>query len=130
MKILLDTCAILWAVAEPDKITKHTQDLFKLDSTEVFVSPISSAEIACAVEKNRIELDRHWKPWFRYYVELNGWTVVPIDLDIMEEAYSLPDEFHNDPADRLIAATARLNSMTIVTADKKILDYPHVKAIC
>ena len=46
----------------------------------------------------------------------------------MEEAYSLPDSFHADPADRIIAATARLENYTILTADKKILDYPHVNS--
>jgi PIN domain nuclease of toxin-antitoxin system len=47
----------------------------------------------------------------------------------MEEAYSLPDDFHADPADRIITATARLNNYKILTADKKILAYPHVKSI-
>lgn len=45
----------------------------------------------------------------------------------MEEAYSLPDAFHADPADRIITATARLNNYTILTADEKIISYPHVK---
>jgi PIN domain nuclease of toxin-antitoxin system len=47
----------------------------------------------------------------------------------MEEAYSLPDTFHADPADRIIAATACMNHSTIVTADRKILAYPHVNAV-
>jgi len=47
----------------------------------------------------------------------------------MEEVYSLPDTFHADPADRIITATARLNGCTILTADKKILAYPHVNSV-
>ena len=47
----------------------------------------------------------------------------------MEEAYSLPDAFHADPVDRIITATTRLNHFTILTADKKILDYPHVDSV-
>jgi len=47
----------------------------------------------------------------------------------MEEAYSLPDTFHADPADRIITATARLKDCTILAADKKILAYPHVKSV-
>ena len=130
MKLILDTCAILWAVAAPEKLSSHAREMMSLDSTEVFLSPISSAEIACGVERKRIELDRHWKVWFRYFINLNGWQVIPIDLDIMEEAYSLPESFHQDPADRLIVAAARLNSLTVVTGDRKILDYPHVRAVC
>lgn len=129
MKFILDTCAVLWTVADPEKLSSHARGLLTLESSEVFVSPISSAEIACGVERKRIELDRHWKVWFRYFLTLNRWQVVPIDLDIMEEAYSLPDKFHPDPADRLIVASARLHSMTVITGDKKILEYPHVNAV-
>jgi len=130
MRLILDTCAILWSVVDPKKLSAHAREILNLDSAEVFISPISSAEIACRVERKRIELDRHWKVWFRYFVKLNGWQIVPIDLDIIEEAYSLPESFHQDPADRLIVATARLHSLVVVTGDKKILDYPHVNAVC
>ena len=64
------------------------------------VSAISCAEIACAAERGRIEIDRHWRLWFRHYVELNGWTILPIELESVEEAYALPAPFHRDPADR------------------------------
>ena len=130
MKLILDTCAILWSVADPEKLSLHAREVMTLDSAEVFISPISSAEIACGVERKRIELDRHWKIWLKHFINLNGWTVVPIDLNIMEEAYSLPESFHQDPADRLIVATARLYNMTVITGDRKILDYPHVKSLC
>jgi len=98
-------------------------------NSEIFVSPISAAEIACATERGRIVLDRPWKKWFRYYVDLNGWQIETIDLDIIEEAFSLPGTFHADPADRIITATARLRNFTILTADRKILDYPHVHGV-
>ena len=130
MRLILDTCAILWAVSDPDRLTLHAQKLLSLESSEVIVSPISCAEIACGVARGRFSLDRHWKIWFRFFTESNGWRIEPIDLDIAEEAYSLPDEFHADPADRIIVATARKLSATVVTADRKILDYPHVNSIC
>jgi PIN domain nuclease of toxin-antitoxin system len=129
MKLLLDTCCIIWAVSEPSAISKNAKTLLIADESEICVSVISVAELACAVERGRISIDRHWKRWFRYYTKLNGWQVESIDLEIMEEAYSLPDDFHADPADRIITATARLNHCTILTADKKILAYPHVNAI-
>ena len=130
MRLILDTCAILWAVSDPDRLTSHAQKLLSLESSEVIVSPISCAEIACGVARGRFSLDRHWKTWFRFFTESNEWRIEPIDLDIAEEAYSLPDEFHADPADRIIVATARKLSATVVTADRKILDYPHVNSVC
>ena len=93
------------------------------------VSVISCAEIACAAERGRIEIDRHWRLWFRHYVELNGWTVLPIELESVEEAYALPAPFHRDPADRIIVAEARRLSAAVVTADARILNYPHVKTV-
>ncbi len=129
MKILLDTCCIVWAVSDPASLSEVSVNLLKQKDAEIFVSPISAAEIACASERGRIILDRHWKRWFRYYVELNGWQTEVIDLDIIEEAYSLPEGFHADPADRIITATARLRNLTLLTADRKILEYPHVNAV-
>jgi PIN domain nuclease of toxin-antitoxin system len=129
MKLLLDTCCIIWAVSEPTAISEKVKALLTADESEIYVSAISVAELACAVERGRVIIDRHWKKWFRFYIEQNGWEVENINLEIMEEAYSLPEDFHFDPADRIITATARLNHQTIVTADKKILSYPHVNSI-
>ena len=128
MKLLLDTCCIIWAVSQPSEIPNNAVRLLGAEDSVIHVSAISAAEIACAVERNRIAIDRHWKKWFRHYIEFNGWKVADITLEIMEEAYSLPDKFHADPADRIITATARLNHYTILTADRKILDYPHVQS--
>ncbi|MDE0838446.1 MAG: PIN domain-containing protein, partial [Kiritimatiellae bacterium] len=58
----------------------------------------------------------------------NAWGVLDIDLETVEEAFSLPGEFHRDPADRFIVAAARLNRLVVLTADRKILDYPHVQS--
>lgn len=127
MKLLLDTCCIIWAVSDPSALSKDAKRLLAAAESEIYVSVISAAEIACGVERRRIIIDRHWKSWFRYYIDLNRWQVENINLEIMEEAYSLPDAFHADPADRIITATARLNNYTILTADEKIISYPHVK---
>jgi PIN domain nuclease of toxin-antitoxin system len=129
MKLLLDTCCIIWAISDPSAISDRAKSLLTSDRSQIFISVISAAEIACAVERGRIAIDRHWKKWFRYYTDLNGWKIEDIDIKVMEEAYSLPDVFHADPADRIITATARLYHYTILTADKKILAYPHVDAI-
>jgi len=129
LKVVLDTCAIIWAVAEPDSLSGSARELLAGEETEVFVSPISCAEVACAVERGRIALDRHWKLWFRHFLGLNGWQTVDLDLAVIEEAYSLPEPFHRDPADRFIVATARSLRCPVLTADKKILDYPHVDTV-
>lgn len=129
MKLLLDTCAIIWAVSEEARLPQKTSAALTAPEAELFVSPISTAEIACACENGKLKLDRHWKRWFRHFIELNDWEIIPIDLDIIEEAYSLPSPFHRDPADRIIVATARRRGLAVVTADEKILAYPHVDTV-
>ena len=129
MRVLLDTCGIIWAVSAPKELSKEARSLIENQDTEIFYSPMSCAEVAWGVQRKRIVIDRHWKLWFRHYVELNDWQCVPIDLAIVEEAYSLPEPFHSDPVDRLIVATARLHGLQVVTADRKILQYPHVRTV-
>ena len=128
MRLLLDTCAILWAVSDPDQLSPRAKKYLVADDTEVLVSPMSCAEICCLVEKKRIRLDRHWKLWFRHYIEKNGWQPVPVDLPIIEESYSLPGDFHSDPVDRILVATARFFDALIITGDQKIIAYPHVRS--
>jgi PIN domain nuclease of toxin-antitoxin system len=129
MKLLLDTCCIIWAISQPTALSQTAKNSLIADEADIHVSAISVAEIACGAQRGRLIIDRHWKKWFRHYINLNQWRVDSIDLDIMEEAYSLPEIFHADPADRIITATARLKNYTLLTADRKILSYPHVNAI-
>ena len=129
MTVVLDTCAIVWAVSEPERLPVRAAALLEAADTEACVSAISCAEIACAAERGRIELDRHWRRWFRRHVELNGWTVLPVQLESVEEAYALPAPFHRDPADRIIVAEARRLSAPVITADARILEYPHVATV-
>jgi len=54
---------------------------------------------------------------------------MPITPAIAVDAQSLPGDFHKDPADRIIVATARSSNCSIVTVDQKILNYSDVNAI-
>ena len=128
--ILLDTCALLYLAAEPERLSSGALELVASPDQLVHCSPIVAAELACLQERQRIHLPQHWKKWFRTQADRNGWNIIPISLEIIEEAYSLPEPIHRDPADRLIIATARLENLTIITTDRLILDYPHVKSLC
>lgn len=127
--LLLDTCAVIWFVQAPESMTRKALERIQSPEETVFVSAITAGELACLSSRGRLKLDRHWKTWFRHWVDYNGWNVLPLTWEVMEEAYSLPGEFHSDPADRAIVATARLHKLSIVTGDRLILDYPHVETI-
>lgn len=127
MNVLLDTCAILFLSLDDPCVGQSTRTI--LDNAEtVSISPISAAELACLQDQGRIELPMHWRLWLREAVKRNRWDTLPITLEIMEEAWSLPGNFHADPADRILTGTARKENRLLLTTDQKIRDYPHVRA--
>ncbi len=128
MRILLDTCTVIFTAQDPSRLSKAARDALVDEDNVVFVSVVTVGELACLVDRKRIILPRHWKTWFRECVDRNGWNLLPLTIEIMEEAYSLPEPIHGDPVDRILIATSRVEDMTIVTADRLILAYPHVKS--
>ncbi len=79
--------------------------------------------------KKRIELKISPAKWLSRALDETGITVVELLPDIAIDSCNLPGQFHPDPADRIIVATARLNNLTLLTKDQKILDYTYVKSI-
>ena len=66
--------------------------------------------------------------WLDLALNPNLIAVIPIDAEIARAANSLPEPFHQDPADRLIVATARLRNLVLITGDDKILQYAHLQS--
>jgi len=58
-----------------------------------------------------------------------GIRLLDLTPQIAIESTQLPGEFHRDPADQIIVATARIHDCPLLTVDDKILDYPYVKII-
>jgi PIN domain nuclease of toxin-antitoxin system len=127
MNLLLDTCAILY-LSLGDPCIRDSTLLLVEEAESIAISPISGAELACLQDRGRIELPLHWRRWLREALQRNNWGILPITLDIVEEAWCLPGTFHADPADRILTATARKDDRLLLTTDQKILDYPHVTA--
>ncbi len=85
--------------------------------------------IAMLVNKVRLILSMDVEHWINLVVKIVGFRFIPVDNDIAYKSTMLPGEFHKDPADRMIVATARNLAVPLVTADQKIRDYEHVKTI-
>jgi PIN domain nuclease of toxin-antitoxin system len=78
------------------------------------------------VKKKRIILNMSPKDWFTHAIDNVGTKVIPLSGEIALESCNLSGNFHKDPADRIIVATARIHNVLLVTKDQKILDYPDV----
>ncbi len=81
------------------------------------------------VAKGRIKVKIDPKHWLSNAIGNSGLLVIELTPEIAVESCNLPGDFHKDPADQIIVATARTHNLTLLTKDRKILDYPHVKAI-
>jgi PIN domain nuclease of toxin-antitoxin system len=127
--LLLDTCAVLWLAQGADMTpTSRTA----IADRNVNVSPISAWEIANLVRKGRIAATLPVANWFHQTVGKMAARMPPLSVEVLTSSCSLPGSPPDDPADRIIIATARQADMTVVTRDRKILDYAragHVRTL-
>ena len=125
--ILLDTHIWIWWVDENPSLTQElVEALRSRGSQDLAVSAISLWEVAKLVEKDRLEFAIGLSDWFESALEPVGVRLLPLSPSVAVESASLPGDFHKDPADQIIVATARIYDIPLVTFDKKILDYDHV----
>ena len=122
-KYLLDTHAWFWLAVGDSRFSPENVSILERASLEgcVFLSQISLWELAMKEAKGKIQLNRSLENWCEDNTE--GLSIVDLPLKIAISATRLPGEFHKDPADRMIVATARHYGYTLVTGDGLILQY-------
>jgi PIN domain nuclease of toxin-antitoxin system len=89
----------------------------------VLVSVISISKIALLVRLKRLLLPITVAKWTNQALLLSGVSLLPFSQRIAIEAVDLPEPMHNDPCDRILVATARIERLTLVTRDGAILDF-------
>ncbi len=133
-RFLLDTCAIIWT-GSGTPLTEDAEAAMNKAHRQgdmVAVSPFSAWELGVLVSRNRLPLPLPPDVWFSTYLDRSGVTLADLNSGTLVASSFLPDTPPNDPADRIIIATARAQGMTIVTRDRAILNYAdkgHVMAI-
>jgi PIN domain nuclease of toxin-antitoxin system len=126
---LLDTHIWIWSQENPDELSQKSRRELSDIAQERFVSAISTLEIARLIQIGFLRLRHRFAEWKQFSLaELNAATI-DVTHEIAWEAYNLPGKFHNDPADRILVATARIANLTLITADDLILRYPHVRTV-
>ena len=80
-------------------------------------------EIAMLERKGRIQLQMECLDWIAESIRRAGLRVIPLSAEISVASTRLPGDLHGDPADRIIAATARHENAVLVTRDHALLDY-------
>lgn len=128
MRLLLDTHVWIWTQEQPEEMGEATRRLLLDDSNDIVVSAVSTLEIARMVSMGRVTLAKELRHWVVAGLRSLDARSLPVDNDIAMESYQIPEPFHRDPADRLLVATARVEGCTLLSADRLILDYPHVRS--
>ncbi len=126
--ILLDTATWIWRASEPKRLSRTAKRSID-EGGRLLLSAISIWEVAMLVAKRRIALDRSLDAWVDAALTLPGVELVQLEPAIAIRSTTLPGDFHPDPADRIIVATALERSVTIVTPDERIRAYPHVQSV-
>jgi PIN domain nuclease of toxin-antitoxin system len=125
--IVLDTHVWVWWAQGDAKLPRAAAERIEQEEASgIGISAISCWEVAKLVEYDRLALPLPVEEWLITALSYPGMELVPISPRIAVESTQLPGEFHNDPADQLIVATARVLNCVLMTADSKIRRYPHV----
>jgi PIN domain nuclease of toxin-antitoxin system len=122
--ILLDTCALLWLVNKGGISAAAEAILAEADSAgvDILVSPISAWEIGQLVGRGRLALAIEPRDWFQAALN-SGLRLAAMPPDVLIASSFLPGERLRDPADRILAATARAFRYRLMTRDRPILAF-------
>jgi PIN domain nuclease of toxin-antitoxin system len=129
LNLLLDTHVWLWTQFRREAFSESAMNLLRDASSRRWVSTMSSIEIARLRHKNAIEIRIDLEEWIESSLAALHTETLPVSHKVAAASYDLPGQFHGDPADRVIVATARCHGLSVLTADKRILSYPHVSSI-
>ena len=133
--VLLDTCAAIWLL-NGDPMSSESREAIRraqIKARGVYVSPISAWEIGTLVGRGKLQLSLTPEAWFAGVLALPGTRLVELPPKVLIASAFLPGVPPKDPADRILAATAREYDLTIITGNGELANYSragHVKAVC
>ena len=131
--ILLDTHAALW-LPDAGALGPEAESELRAaqrDDVPVLLSPISAWEIGLLVARGRVRLPLQPEPWLEGLIA-RGLAWAPLTPHVLVASSFLPGQLHGDPADRVLAATARAFDFRLMSRDRALLAYAaagHLRAI-
>jgi len=123
--LLLDTCAAIWIANKAPVSDEFLREIRRAEAEDdsIYISPISAWEIGMLVSRGRMSLPTAPERWFARLLEAPALRLASLPPNVLIAASYLPGAPPNDPADRILAATAREYGYMLVTRDGPLLDY-------
>ncbi|MDR9415980.1 MAG: type II toxin-antitoxin system VapC family toxin [Gracilimonas sp.] len=122
--ILLDTHIWLWWLSGDNLISsdeRQALDQYALRN-ELCISSITIWEVEILDRKGKLSFSPNFELWMQKILNIDSFKILPIQTDVIMAQRSLPEDFHGDPADRLIAATSIKTGNPLATKDQRIID--------
>lgn len=126
--IVVDTHAWVWWTSAPARVGKAARRALER-AKRIGVPAICCLEVAVLANRGRISLDRPALEWLQDALGSGRFDLLPLTPAVAVKAADLPADFPGDPADRLIVATAILESGVLVTRDNRIQDSALVRTL-
>jgi PIN domain nuclease of toxin-antitoxin system len=126
--IVLDTHILLWSLLQPEELQENIRQRITVaqENNQLLVCSISLWEIAMLKSKRRINIYEPTRDFLESITNIDGLSVKDISTEVAAESVQLMDDFHGDPADRIIVATAKCHGATLLTRDQKILTWANL----
>ncbi len=128
MGLLLDTHIWLWGLLDPDRLSNGVRQALASRQEELRLSPISIWEALILAERGRLTLEPNPRSWLRKAMSKCPIVEVPVTFDVVLASRNIDLE-HQDPADRFIAASAKVFGLKLVTADRRLLRCPEIEVL-
>ena len=125
MKLLLDTHVWLWMALAPQRLGADSRALLADRTNPLFLSIASAWEIVVKAARGRLELPMDAPVYLKSRLARSGAELLNLSLDHLSALGSLPDH-HRDPFDRVLVAQAKVEGMSLISADPRVLAYPIV----
>ena len=120
MRLLLDTHIWVWSQLAPHRLTRKVRRALEDSGAELWLSPISVWELLLLIERRRVAVTGDPGLWVQDALRAGPFREAPLTHAVALESrrVTLP---HRDPADRFLAATARVHDVALVTADARLI---------
>lgn len=124
VKIVLDTCALIWWSLDPAKLSERAKEVCNQMERDKngLVPSIAIWEISIKIKNQKLDLGVNLNEYVTTLKKSSVVQIVPIDENIWLESVRL-EWSHRDPVDRVVVALARSHQAAIITADKEIANF-------